>query len=113
MNRAERRKQERTAQKIKPVDIARRDHLVKQVHKVAVEEMAKAKSDAIKYASDRLFLVLACCLHDKWGWGETRIFRLIAQINDLFDSIDRDYVSFEDLAQDLEETAGIKIISEE
>jgi hypothetical protein len=31
----------------------------------------------------------------------------------LFDSIDQDYASFEDLAQDLEETAGIKIISEE
>lgn len=97
MNKAERRKQEGTAQKTK----------------VVAEKMAKVRSDAIKYTSNRLFLVLACCLHDKWGWEETRISRLIAQVKDLFNSIDRNYVNFEDLAQDLEETACIKIIDEE
>jgi hypothetical protein len=93
MNRAERRRLER--QKIKPQDIK------------AIEDAAGIRG--VRYAVDSMFLVLATCLHDKWGWGHVRIKRLFDQMDNLFDSVDKDFVSIEDLKTILENEIGIEL----
>lgn len=71
-------------------------------------EEASAK-DAINYTTNAMIVSFAICLHDKWGWGHVRIKRLLEQVDDVFDSIDKDYVTIEDLRKAIFEETGILI----
>lgn len=46
-------------------------------------------------------------LHDKLGFGPVRLNRTMGQIQDMFDSIQRDYVKIADLEKTLLEECGI------
>lgn len=93
MNRAERRrlqKQGLTAKDIK-----------------AIEDNSALKG--IDFAVSGMIASFVITLHDKWGWGHVRIKRLLEQVDDVFDSIDKDYVSIEDLRKVILEEIGIEL----
>jgi len=93
MNRAERRrlqKQGLTAKDIK-----------------AIEDSSALKG--IDFAVSGMIASFVITLHDKWGWGHVRIKRLLEQVDDVFDSIDKDYVSIEDLRKVILEEIGIEL----
>lgn len=71
-------------------------------------EEASAK-DAINYATNAMIASFTICLHDKWGWGKVRLKRLLDQVNETFDCIDKNYVSIEDLQKTILEETGILI----
>jgi len=71
-------------------------------------EEASAK-DAINYATNAIIASFAICLHDKWGWGHVRIKRLLEQVDNIFDSIDKNYVSIEDLRKVILDKIGIEL----
>lgn len=93
MNRAERRrlqKQGLTAKDIK-----------------AIEDSSALKG--IDFAVSGMIASFVITLHDKWGWGHVRIKRLLEQVDDVFDSIDKDYVTIEDLRKVILEEIGIEL----
>lgn len=93
MNRAERRRLQKkgiTAKDLKMIEEA-------------------SANDAINYATDAMIASFAICLHDKWGWGHVRIKRLLKQVDDVFDSIDKNYVSIEDLQKTILDEIGIDV----
>lgn len=93
LNRAERRrlqKQGLTAKDIK-----------------AIEDNSALKG--IDFAVSGMIASFVITLHDKWGWGHVRIKRLLEQVNDVFDSIDKDYVTIEDIKKAIFEETGILI----
>lgn len=65
------------------------------------------KQRAIKQSVDFYSVAIAYTLHDKLHFGEKKLQMTMRQIEDLFDSITRDYVSFDDLKTVLLEEAGI------
>jgi len=71
-------------------------------------EEASAKN-AINYATNAMIASFAICLHDKWGWGQVRLKRLLDQVNETFDCIDKDYVTIEDIKKAIFEETGILI----
>ena len=93
MNRAERRKLQKKG-------ITAKD--LKMIEEASVK-------DAINYATNAMIISFAICLHDKWGWGHVRIKRLLEQVDDVFDSIDKDYVTIEDIKKAIFEETGILI----
>lgn len=93
MNRAERRrlqKQGLTAKDIK-----------------AIEDSSALKG--IDFAVSGMIASFVITLHDKWGWGHVRIKRLLEQVDDVFDSIDKDYVTIEDLRKVILDEIGIEL----
>lgn len=53
-------------------------------------------------------------LHDKHGWGGVRLARIAEQINYFFtDYLDREQITVNDIADQLEEETGYRIIWEE
>lgn len=53
--------------------------------------------------------VLALCLHDKLGFGKVRAQRFMKGIEDTFDSIEKGYVTMEDIINTVENELEIKI----
>ena len=48
-------------------------------------------------------------MHDKHGWGQTRLERLADQILELYDSYEKEYLTLEDIRKALWEEAGVRI----
>ena len=48
---------------------------------------------------DRVLDTLIFVMYNKWGWGDTRISRLVQQVNDVYDAIESGHVSLEDIRQ--------------
>lgn len=63
--------------------------------------------DGIRFAVKCYSVAVAMVLHDKLGFGEVRLNRTMGQIQDMFDSIQRDYVKIGDLERALLEECGI------
>ena len=63
----------------------------------------------ISYATNAILAVMCIQLHDKWGWGQVRLTRLLDQVQETFDAIDEKYVSVEDLKKILSDEIGIEI----
>jgi hypothetical protein len=54
-------------------------------------------------------VAVAATLHDKLGFGTMRLSKTLNDISELFDSINKGYVSIEDLEQTLKEETGVVI----
>jgi len=93
LNRAERRKLQKkklSAKELKTIE----DNSAKQ---------------AISYATNGMIASFVLTLHDKWGWGHVRIKRLLEQVDDMFDSVDKDYLTIEDMKKVIYDEVGIHI----
>lgn len=67
------------------------------------------KQESIRQAVELYSVAVAMVLRDKWGFGKVRLERFLGQVQYLFDSIEKDYVSLEDCKQTLLEECGIEI----
>jgi len=75
----------------------------------AMEENIKVKTskDAIDFAIMNYLACVALCLHDKLGFGHTRTCRFLRDVDNLFDSINKGYLSLDDVLKTVEEEIGI------
>lgn len=55
-------------------------------------------------------LMTMTILHNKFGFGATRLERFAEYYADLLDGYNRGYVSVDDLNKDLEEETGVKVL---
>lgn len=99
MNRAERRRLQRSD----------RDGVIN----IKQSDIQKIKQDATDKAVRQAFTMMMhvplIVLRDKYGFGAKRLDAFMNYMLDSFDSIERQYVNFEDLKQALEEETGIRV----
>lgn len=93
MNRSERRNLQKKGVTAKDLKVIEHDSAMK----------------AIDFATSGMIASFALVLHDKWGWGQTRIKRLLDQVDEQFDSVDKDLISIEDLKQTVFDEIGINL----
>ena len=55
-------------------------------------------------------LLFLTVLHDKYGFGKKRCEDVMAHVNDLMDSYNKNYITVNDLDSTLEEETGIKVL---
>ena len=67
---------------------------------------------AVDYTISGYEAVLVLAMHDKLGFGEKRARRFIEYVRDSFDSVDKGYVSLEDIKDEIKETLNIDIEKE-
>lgn len=89
------RKQRRTIAKKKLTD--------KDIKKM---EKSIAK-DSIDFTIMNYLACVALCLHDKLGFGHNRACRFMQDVDNLFDSINKGYLSLDDVLKTVEEEIGI------
>ncbi len=75
----------------------------------AMEENIKAKTlkDAIDFAIKNYMACVALCLHDKLDFGHVRACRFMRDVDNLFDSINKGYLSLDDVLKTVKEEIGI------
>lgn len=99
MNRAERRRQQR----------AEKDGVIN----IKKQELNKIKEDATQEAVQRAFgmmlYTVAIVLRDKYGFGKKRLDVFVDYVLDQFESIQQNYVSFEDLREAILAETGVEI----
>jgi hypothetical protein len=66
-----------------------------------------SKSRGIDAATTGILASLALTLHDKWGWGHVRITRLLNQIDEQFDAVNKGFVPLEDLLKTVRDELGV------
>lgn len=100
-NRAERRRQERAMRKGDAVYNVKRSDL-EYLHNEALKSVAKRVIPLVLYTS-------LMVLHDKYGFGRKRLGDFTEEVFNLYEGIDKEFVSFEDLANAIEKETGVKI----
>ena len=82
-------------------------HKKYQRERLINDTLRKAETEIINVVSSNC--LAACCLvlHDKFGFGKKRLTEYMAWVYDCFDSISRDYVSFDDLKECIYDEMGI------
>lgn len=77
-----------------------REQIVQNVMK-RVEVPVMARTKVIVLAASTLVL------HDKFGFGKQRLTKYVAEVADLFDSMEKKFVSFEDIRTTVYNELGI------
>ena len=76
----------------------------------ALTEAAKRERDrVIKKVVHDMNVVMAMVVHDKLGFGATRLKRFLSDIMDIYDSIERGYINTAEMEKCLFEETGIEI----
>lgn len=65
------------------------------------------------YVVKQYSAVMALCLHDKLGFGKVRAQRFMQDVDEMFDSINKGYLSLDDVLETVEKELGIMIVSGE
>jgi len=65
--------------------------------------------NAIAYTVHQYSAAVALCLHDKLGFGKVRAQRFMQDVEELFDSINQDYLSLDDVLETVKNELGIEI----
>jgi len=74
---------------------------------VTATDLRQEQLAGIRFAIKCYSVAVAMVLHDKLGFGAVRLNRVMGWIQDMFDSIQRDYVKIGDLEETLHEECGI------
>ncbi len=74
---------------------------------ITANDLKQEQLAGIRFAVKCYSVAVAMVLHDKLGFGAVRLNRVMGQIQDMFDSIQRDYVKISDLEKTLQEECGI------
>jgi len=69
----------------------------------------ETKKTSISFTTDAYSVAVATVLHDKFGFGEIRLKRALAHIEDTFDSINKDYVKLNELKKVILDECKINI----
>ena len=65
------------------------------------------KKESIDFTIMNYVACVALCLHDKLGFGHDRACRFLQDVDNLFDSINKGYLSLDDVLKTIEEEIGI------
>lgn len=76
------------------------------INAVTAEVLERRARD---HATSAIIASLLKVMHDKHGWGHTRLTRLMDDITDQFECVSAGTVSLEDLKQLVEDELGIKL----
>lgn len=109
LNRAERRKYAKQG----GVDADQLKRLLDVETKRLEEKFREETHRITKNVTDMYLIAMAHILNYKWGWGRVRIERMLEQIEDVSDSMLRDYVDIIDLREDVLKETGIRIGDDE
>lgn len=71
----------------------------------------KGRKDSVQMATDFSLAVPMLVLHDEFGFGEKRLFKFYEAFEKLYESINEDYLTIEDILKTLEEETGLIIKS--
>jgi hypothetical protein len=75
-----------------------------------VREMIKrSNKQVLKKLADDYSAVLALCLRDRLGFGRLRAHRFLVGVTQMFEDLNADRLSLEDIKQTIDEELGIKI----
>lgn len=102
MNRAERRRQQKSQVKKEAVYSVKRGNL--DYAKRAAADMA------IDTAFKLMLGIPVMVLHDKYGFGKKRLPEFMDHVMELYDSFNRGYLTLDDIVECLEKETGIKLI---
>ena len=104
-NRAEMRRQKKKSEKDNKTY-----NMTAAALETALEEAAKRASDkAIRKVIHQMNVAMAMVAHDKLGFGTTRLRRFLSDIMEIWDSIDREYISIAEIEKALFEETGVEI----
>lgn len=72
-------------------------------------DINRMKKEITKSSVEKAFIIFFTVMHDKWGFGQERLARLLQQIIDLSEMIDQTphYVTLEQLKKTLRDELGI------
>ena len=105
-NRAERRRQEKAAQKAPVVY-----HLTQEQIDALIE---RAKHEAVEIAIPKTFQMFMCIpatvLHDKFGFGQVRMDRFMHYVMMWYESLQNGEVTMAEIRKMAEEATGVKVI---
>lgn len=71
------------------------------------QDLKRERFGGIAFAVKCYSVAVAMVLHDKLGFGPVRLNRVMGQIQEMFDSVQKDYVKISDLEETLREETGI------
>lgn len=77
---------------------------IRQAKEEALKEMKKIINEGL---ASQMELVMLLVLHDKFGFGAARCEKAILQFEELWDSVNRDYLTLEDIAETVEKEIGL------
>lgn len=100
-NRAERRRAERakkSGEAVYQVKAKDFEYIAEEaIHRVTLEVVPKCLLASLEV------------LHTKFGFGRERLRRFAEGVFDIYDGVDREYVTLEDIAKAIDEATGISI----
>lgn len=100
MGRAERRKAEKLQRaNAKNVPLIPKHEVKALVHKEIQKDLDRIRHEAIKRAVHDLTAAFIISIHDEFGWGKTRIHRLLGRVNNQFECILANTVTIDDIKQ--------------
>ena len=77
--------------------------------KLTAEDLEAAYYSGVKYATSGLCAAFVMIMHDKFGFGTSRLMKVLNEVSDKFDSVQRGYMSIDDLRQTIKEEFNIEI----
>jgi len=104
-NRAEQRRQQKKEAK------------ADRAYNMTAVSLEATLNEAIKRERERVIpkvvhdmnVAMAMVLHDKLGFGETRLKRFLSDIMDIYDSIERGYINIAEIEKCLLDETGVEI----
>ena len=78
--------------------------VVKELESI-IEERTR---DAIDYTVKQYSAVLALCLRDKLGFGKIRTRRFLQDVNEVFDSIIKGYLTLDDVIETVKQELDLE-----
>lgn len=72
-------------------------------------DIKRMKAEITKSSVEKALIIFFTIMHDKWGFGQNRLAKLLQQIIDLSEMIDQTphYVTLEQLKKTLRDELGI------
>lgn len=65
--------------------------------------------DAVSFVVAQYSAALALCLHDKLGFNKEKALKFMGEVQEIFDSVEKGYLSLEDITETVREELDIHI----
>lgn len=108
MNRQQRRAHQKNSSSVVPKQ---------KTYNLSLDQIKQLKQDASAQAMEQAFILMMglplMALRDKFGFGKVRLERFSDAVLDLWDSFNRDYITFQDCINTVYEETGVKIEGKE
>lgn len=83
------------------------------VYQVKRSDLERLHDDAMTQVSRKVIPVILLTslmvLRDKYGFGRKRLSDFAEQVFDVYEAVDREFVTFDDLAETIEKETGVRL----